>query len=152
MRLWLDPPEQRIYRDRLGQLPIRSPDGHLFPLETIARISFVAGQPEITRDNLAQIVAVTAQIGGGQDLGSTIAAVQRVLRQPGLLPAGVYYTIGGAYKQQQMAVRGMIKVFAAAAVAEFVLLLFLYERLRGCRSSSSSVRWSRAARSLSGCG
>ena len=128
VRLWLDPPEQRIYRDRLGQLPIRSPDGHLFPLETIARISFVAGQPEITRDNLAQIVAVTAQIGGGKDLGSTIAAVQRVLRQPGLLPAGVYYTIGGAYKQQQMAVRGMIKVFAAAAVAELVLLLFLYER------------------------
>ncbi len=128
VRLWLDPPHERIYRDQLGQLPIRSPDGHVFPLETVAQVSFVAGQAQINRDNLAQIVAVTAQIGGGKDLGSTIAAVQRALRRPGLLPADVYYTIGGAYKQQQMAARGMIKVFAAAAIAELVLLLFLYER------------------------
>ena len=88
VRLWLDPPEQRIYRDQLGQLPIRSLDGHVFPLQTVARISFVAGQPEITRDNLAQVVAVTAQIGGGKDLGSTIAAVQQALHRPGLLPRG----------------------------------------------------------------
>ncbi len=128
VRLWLDPPQGRIYRDELGDLPIRSPQGRVFPLKTIAQIKFVAGQPEITRDNLAQIVAVTAQIGGGHDLGSTIAAVKQVLEKPGLLPDGVYYTIGGAYKQEQMAARGMIKVFAAAAIAEFILLLFLYER------------------------
>jgi multidrug efflux pump subunit AcrB len=128
VRLWLDPPRERIYRDQLGQLPIRSPDGHVFPLETVAQIRFVAGQAQITRDNLAQIVAITAQIGGGKDLGSTIAAVQQALHRPGLLPPDVYYTIGGAYKQQQMAARGMIKVFVAAAIAEFLLLLFLYER------------------------
>lgn len=128
VRLWLDPPQDRIYRDRLGALPIRAPDGHVFPLGTVAAIKFVAGQPEITRDNLAQIVAVTAQIGGGKDLGSTIAAVKTALEKPGLLPSGVYYTIGGAYKQQQIAVQGMIKVFIAAAIAEVVLLLFLYER------------------------
>ncbi|HUZ72154.1 MAG TPA: efflux RND transporter permease subunit [Stellaceae bacterium] len=128
IRLWLDPPQDKIYRDTLGKLPIRTPDGHVFPLDTVAQTKFVAGQPELTRDNLAQIVAVTAQIGGGHDLGSTIAAVKEVLDKPGLIPAGVYYTIGGAYKQQQMAVNGMIKVFAAAVVAEIVLLLFLYER------------------------
>ncbi len=128
VRLWLDPPEAKIYRDQLGQLPIRAPDGRAFPLGTVAAIKFVAGQPEITRDNLAQVVAVTAQIGGGKDLGSTIAAVKTVLEKPGLLPSDVYYTIGGAYKQQQIAVQGMIKVFIAAAIAEIILLLFLYER------------------------
>ncbi|TAM17620.1 MAG: efflux RND transporter permease subunit, partial [Pandoraea sp.] len=90
---------------------------------------FVAGQPQLTRDNLQQIVAVTAQIGGGHDLGSTIAAVKQTLGKPGLIPPGVSYTFGGAYKQQQMAVRGMLKVFAAAVVAEIILLLFLYRRL-----------------------
>jgi len=73
-------------------------------------------------------VAITAEIGGGHDLGSTIAGVQKVLTTPGMLPPDVYYTIGGAYKQQQIALNGMIKVFAAAAIAEFVLLLFLYNR------------------------
>ena len=128
VRLWLDPPQDQIYRDQLGDLLIRSPAGNIFPLKTVAKIEFVAGQPEITRDNLQQIVAVTAQIDGSHDLGSTIAAVQQVLHQPDILPSGVYYTIGGAYKQQQIAVQGMIRVFAAAAIAEIVLLLFLYER------------------------
>jgi multidrug efflux pump subunit AcrB len=128
VRLWLDPPDAHIYRDRLKALPIRAANGHVLPLRDVARIEFITGQPEITRDNLAQIVAVTAQIGGGYDLGSTAAAVETALARPGLLPAGVYYQIGGAYKQQQLAVRGMIKVFAAAAIGEIILLLYLYER------------------------
>ncbi len=129
VRVWLGSPRGKIYRQQLAELPIRAPDGHLFPLGTVATTDFVSGQPEITRDNLAQVVAVTAEIGGGHDLGSTIAGVERALAAPGVLPAGVYYTIGGAYKQQQMAVKGMIKVFAAAAIAEFILMLFLYGRL-----------------------
>jgi multidrug efflux pump subunit AcrB len=125
VRLRLDSPQEKIYRDQLQKLLIRAPNGHAFPLETVTGVSFVAGQPEITRDNLTQVVAVTAQISGGYDLGSTAAAVEAILAKPGLLPPGVYYQIGGGYQQQQIAVYGMIKVFAAAAVAEIILLLRL---------------------------
>ena len=128
VRVWLGTRHSSLYKDELGQLPIHSSNGRVFPLKMVASITFVSGQPQITRDNLAQIVAITAEIGGGHDLGSTITAVQNVLHRPGLLPSGVYYTIGGAYKQQQIAFNGMIKVFAAAAIAEFILLLFLYNR------------------------
>jgi len=128
VRLWLDPAQTTIQRDQLANLPIRAASGHVFPLRTVAAIRFIAGQPELTRDNLEQIVAVTAQIGGGHDLGTTIAAVEKALSAPGLIPPGVYYRFGGAYKQQQLAIHGMIRVFAAAAVAEIILLLFLYER------------------------
>ena len=128
VRLWLEPRRDALYRTQLGDLLIRSPTGRLFPLRTVAAVEFVAGQPEINRDNLAQIVAVTAQIGDGHDLGSTIAAVQKALRGPNMLPAGVTYTIGGAYEQQQLAAHDMIKAFAAAIAAEFILMLFLYKR------------------------
>ena len=128
VRLWLDPPHDHIYQNQLRDLLIRAPNGHVFPLATVAEVKFVAGQPQITRDNLAQVVAVTAQISGDRDLGSTAAAVKSVLAKPGLLPSGVYYQIGGGYEQQQLAVLGMIKVFAAAAIGEIILLLFLYER------------------------
>ena len=90
-------------------------------------MQFVAGQPEITRNNLAQIVAVTAEISGGYDLGSTAAAVNSIVARPGFLPNDVYYQAGGAYKQQQLAARGMIKVFIAAVIGEAILLLYLYE-------------------------
>jgi multidrug efflux pump subunit AcrB len=128
VRLWLDPPESKIYRDELESLPIRSGTGKILRLATVAQVTFVAGQPELTRDNLAQVVAVTAELTGSHDLGSTIAAVRKALAAPGLLPQGVYYGLGGQYQQQQEAVHGMIRVFGAALVAEFILLLFLYER------------------------
>ena len=127
VRLWLDPPG-RIYRDDLGNLPIRSPSGQVVRLATVAHVRFVDGQPELTRANLAQIVPVTAQTDGKRSLGATIGAVKRVLARPGLIPPGVYYSLGGQYKQEQAAVHGMIRVFGAALIAEFILLLFLYER------------------------
>jgi len=127
VRLWLDPPQEKLYRNALAKLQLRSPNGRVFALGTVAKIDFVAGQPELTRDNLAQVVAVTAEISGDHDLGSTVAAVKSALDQPGSLPPNVYYTIGGQYRQQQLAVSGMVKVFAAAVIAEFALLLFLYE-------------------------
>jgi multidrug efflux pump subunit AcrB len=129
VRLWLAPPRGQVRRDDLGELLIHSPTGRVFPLRTVARIQFVSGQPEITRDNLEQVAAVTAEISSGHDLGSTVGAVQQVLRQPGLLPPGVSYTVGGAYKQQQIAADGTIRAFAAGAIVEFILLLFLYGRL-----------------------
>jgi multidrug efflux pump subunit AcrB len=128
VRVWLSPLGKRFYRDQLKTLLLRSPNGHTFPLSTVAKVKFVSGQPEIIRSNLQQVVAVTAQIGGGHDLGSTIAAVKTRLDSSGFLPDGVTYQLGGAYKQQQMAAHGMIKVFAAAAIGEIILLLFLYER------------------------
>ncbi|HVS77702.1 MAG TPA: efflux RND transporter permease subunit [Steroidobacteraceae bacterium] len=128
VRLRLDPPQRRIHRDELADMPIRSPSGRILTLATVAQVRFVAGQPQLTRDNLAQVVPVTAEIGGGHDLGSTAAAVKRLLDEPGLLPPGVEYTLGGQYRQQQTAARGMLLVFGAAVIAELILLLFLYER------------------------
>ena len=127
MRVMVNSPQAILRRRDLSSIPITAPDGRIFPLGQVAKVVFVAGQPELTRDNLAQIVSITATISG-RDLGSTIGAIKQVLNKPGLLPEGVTYTLGGLYKQQQIAFAGMIKVFAAALMAEVILLLFLYER------------------------
>jgi CzcA family heavy metal efflux pump len=114
---------------QLGELQIRAPDGHLFALKRVAGRVAVSGQPEIARDNLKRMVAVTARIDG-RDLGSTIADVQKALGTAGLLPNGVYYELGGLYQQQQIAFKGLMSVFGAAVALVFGLLLFLYERFR----------------------
>jgi multidrug efflux pump subunit AcrB len=57
-----------------------------------------------------------------------IADVKTALARPGVLGAGVTYSLGGLYRQQQLAFAGLIRVFIAALLGEFVLLLFLYER------------------------
>ena len=113
----------------LRQLLLRAPDGHLFPLERVATIAPVAGQPQIESENLKRMVAVTGRISG-RDLGSTIADVKQVLAQPDLLGPSAYTTLGGLYHQQQIAFQGLMTVFAAAVALVFALLLFLYERFR----------------------
>lgn len=113
----------------LSHLMLRAPDGHLFPLDRVAKLVPVTGQPEISRDNLKPMVAVTARISG-RDLGSVIGDVKQMLDTQSLLPKGTYYKLGGLYEQQQIAFHGLMVVFAAAIALVFALLLFLYERFR----------------------
>jgi Cu/Ag efflux pump CusA len=56
----------------------------------VATLEPVAGQPEIDRENLRQMVAVTARISG-RDMGSTVGDVVTALAQPGAVPKGVTY-------------------------------------------------------------
>jgi len=111
----------------LEKLAIRAPAGHMLPLSRVATVTPVSGQPQISRENLQPMVAVTGRIEG-RDLGGTIADVQQALSKPGFLSSGVGYELGGLYAQQQIAFLGLAKVFAAALIAELVLLLFLYEQ------------------------
>ncbi|HYZ23960.1 MAG TPA: efflux RND transporter permease subunit, partial [Rhodopila sp.] len=111
----------------LADLPVRASDGHVFPLHRVAHLVPVTGQPQISRDNLQPMIAVTGRIEG-RGIGAAVGDVRRVLDQPSMLASGVRYELGGLYQQQQIAFAGLARVFAAALVAEFVLLLFLYER------------------------
>lgn len=128
VRVWIPHTNRSLTRD-LEILRLRAPDGHLFPLQRVASITVITGQPEITRDDLKQMVAVTGRITG-RDLGSTIRDVTAILDQPGYFPPGSYYTLGGLYEQQRIAFRGLLAVFASAVVLVYVLLLFLYESFR----------------------
>jgi multidrug efflux pump subunit AcrB len=117
----------QLNSDELEMLPIATPSGALVPLGAIASFTTVSGQPEITRENLQQVVDVTARLTG-RGLGAGIADVKAALAKPGVLGPGVTYTLGGLYQQQQIAFAGLARVFAAALLAEFILLLVLYER------------------------
>jgi multidrug efflux pump subunit AcrB len=129
VRVWIPEGARRTMRD-IENLQMRAPgDGHLFPLKRVATLIPVTGQPEITRDDLRRMVAVTARISG-RDLGSAARDVKKALDTPGLLPASVPYTMGGLYEQQQIAFRGLTMVMIAAIVLVFLLLLFLYESFR----------------------
>ncbi|MBS0328063.1 MAG: efflux RND transporter permease subunit [Proteobacteria bacterium] len=128
VRVWV-PKDIRSNTTRLQNLLLRSPAGSVFPLDAVAKIEVENGQPEITRENLKRMASVTGRIVG-RDLGSTARAVKAVMDKPGMLPPGVYYTLGGLYKQQQEAFRGLAMVFAGAVALVFLLLLFLYERFQ----------------------
>ncbi len=125
VRIW-SRGQDRNNVEQIDKLLLRNTAGTLFPLKRIATVTLDAGQPQIVRDNLKRMVAVTGRISG-RDLGSTIRDVKKTLAKPGLLPKGMYYELGGLYRQQQIAFRGMVIVFLAALALVFVLLLYMYE-------------------------
>ncbi|MGD0387331.1 MAG: efflux RND transporter permease subunit [Tepidisphaeraceae bacterium] len=132
VRVWIPKSYFNSSQD-LGELNLRAPDGHLFPLKRVATFKIISGEPEITRDNFKRYVYVQARIRQSDhppDLGTVVAEVKKFLDRPGMIPPGVSYTLGGQYEQQQIAFAGLIRVIVAAAALVFLLLLFLYERFR----------------------
>ncbi len=128
VRVWL-PPDARARTEQLESLPISDGNGHVFPLARVATLHVQHGQPEIDRENLKRMVAVTGRISG-RDLGSTVADVKRILDARGELPPRMYYELGGLYQQQQEAFHGLELVLLAAICLVFSLLLFIYESFR----------------------
>ena len=97
------------------------------PLKRIATVAIEVGQPQITRQNLEQMIAVTARLEG-RDLGSAMKEVRRAVTAMGL-PAGVRVEYGGLYAEQQSSFRGLIAVFTAAVLLVAALFLYLDERI-----------------------
>jgi multidrug efflux pump subunit AcrB len=125
VRIWTRP-EARASIERVARLRLRTPEGASVPLGRIATLETVSGQPQIVRENLETMVAVTGRIAG-RDLGSVIRDVRAAVEALPL-PAGVHVEYGGLYRQQQESFRGLLMVLVAAIGLVFVLLLYVYER------------------------
>lgn len=128
IRLWSDE-DDRAIEDDVGRLRLTTANGSTVLLSQVASIERVAGQPTISREGLRETVSVTARTEG-TDLGTAIREVTGALDKPGALSAGVSYTLGGLYGEQQRSFRSLTAVFVAATGLLFVLVLFLYESVR----------------------
>ncbi len=120
------PNEFRTNINRLKSVQVHSPNGGTFLLSDLATISVDPGQSEIDREDLKQMVAVTARISG-RDLGSTIQDIQKKLRNEIVLPEGVTLRYGGLYETQQEAFRGLLMVLGAASLLVIIVLLIEFE-------------------------
>jgi len=125
VRVWLADRDRNI-EPKVERLPVSAADGRIVTLDRLGSIEAVSGQPQIARENLKRMNAVTARISG-RDLGSTVRDVRQVLQRPGLIPRGMYYELGGLYEQQRIAFRGLMMVLAAATALVYLLLLIVFE-------------------------
>jgi multidrug efflux pump subunit AcrB len=121
------PADLRQRADELGRLILVAPDGHGVRVAQVATISITAGQKQLTREDLAPFIGVTARLEG-RDLGSAMKDVRSIVA--GLnLPSSVRVEYGGLYAQQQQSFADLSMVFAAALLLSALLLTFLFERI-----------------------
>ena len=105
----------------ISDLPIRTPTGLIVRLSQVADVSEEPGQIELRREDLRQLVGVTARLEG-RDLGSAMSEIrQRLGQDKSLLPGGVDF--GGLYQQQQESFRNLLLVLLMAIFLVFTVLL-----------------------------
>jgi multidrug efflux pump subunit AcrB len=125
IRMWTTP-ESRGHIAGVEHLRLHGASGATSTLGSVAELTRVQGQPQITREDLATLVAVTARISG-RDLGSVMHDVRAaVARLP--LARGTRVEYGGQYREQQSSFRNLAAVAAAALGLTFALLLVLFGR------------------------
>lgn len=114
--------------DDVKELPIRTPAGSVVKISQVADITEESGQLELRREDLRQLVAVTAALED-RDLGSGIAEIKEVLAKDGSIPPGVI-EFGGLFHQQQESFRHLLIVLILGIALVFTVLIIEFRSFR----------------------
>ena len=113
--------ETRQSLDTIENTVFNSSTGKLATLGSLAQITQLPPQNEIRRENLQQLVVVTARLEGS-DLGTAIKKVQRTIE--GMhLPPTVRIEYGGTYQEQQKSFQELLRVLLLSLALVFGVLL-----------------------------
>ena len=113
--------ETRQSLDTIQNTVFNSSTGKLATLGSLAQVTQLPPQNEIKRENLQQLITVTARLEGS-DLGTAIAKVQRTV-QAMHLPPTVRIEYGGTYQEQQQSFRELLRVLIISLALVFGVLL-----------------------------
>ena len=105
----------------LRELPLRTPAGQIVKLSQVAEIVEEPGQLELRREDLRQLVAVTAALEH-RDLGSAVAEIKQVLARDSTIPPD-RIEFGGLFHQQQESFRHLLIVMLLGIAMVFTVLL-----------------------------
>jgi len=115
-------PESHQRERSLASLPIHSLTGANLTIRDAARIEHEAGILEMHREDLRQLVAVSARFEG-IDMGHGMAAIKDKLAKTIKLPPEATIEFGGLYQQQQESFRNLSFVLIAALVLVYAVLM-----------------------------
>jgi len=124
----LGEPSEFGHRDQLRSLALRTPGGQIVTLSQVADVTTEEGQLELHREDLRQLVAVTARFED-RDLGSGIEEIKQVLSEDPSLPPGVI-EFGGLYQQQQRSFHNLLIVLCLGTALVFTVLLVEFRSFR----------------------
>jgi CzcA family heavy metal efflux pump len=118
------PDSVRFDPAKLAQTLLRTSEGKLVPVSSLAHQTRSNGQSQLLRENLRGMALVSARLED-RDLGSAVAEIRERLAEL-KLPVGYTYEIGGQYESQRQAFRELLSVFGIAVVLVFTVLVLQF--------------------------
>ncbi len=133
----------RFDYDWVREFPLTNSAGTIVPLSATADVAQAEGQQELHREDLKQMVPVTARLEG-RGMGSAVKDITAMMATLAL-PLGYTWQLGGLYESQQESFRSLVLVLAVAILLVFVVLVAQFRRF-----TSAAVILSAAPLSLVG--
>src|SRR5213079_3290950 len=109
----------------LNLLYIRSQNGTLVPLASLATLSSSAGPLTVNHAGQLPAVTISFDLREGVAIGTAVAEVQRVARQ--VLPASITTSFAGTAQAFQSSQAGLLALLILAVLVIYMVLGILYE-------------------------
>ncbi len=115
--------------DALAALQITAPDGQVWPLTRLARLTETEGPVRIDHENASRFSIVQANVAG-RDLVGFVEAAKATIQAEVKLAPGQRLVWGGQFENQQRAARRLAIVIPIALATIFVLLTMTFGSAR----------------------
>jgi multidrug efflux pump subunit AcrB len=109
----------------ISRLHVRSSNGQLVPLQSVAHLSTVFGPNSVSRYNLFPAVSINGQAAPGASTGQALQTMEQVAQRT--LPPGYAFEWTGLALQERQSGGQLIVVFAMAFGFAYLFLVAQYE-------------------------
>ncbi|MEN6486883.1 MAG: multidrug efflux RND transporter permease subunit [Syntrophobacteraceae bacterium] len=110
----------------LSLLYVRSSNGKLVPLESVARLSQTIGPLTVNHTGQLPSVTLSFNLKPGVALGDAVAEIQKIIQEV-RLPATITASFQGMAQQFQSSLQGLMLLLVMAILVIYIVLGILYE-------------------------
>jgi cobalt-zinc-cadmium resistance protein CzcA len=115
----------------IGRIPVDTPRGQRIPLEDVATLTVQNGSMNIAHESGKRLASIGVFIRG-RDMGSTVADMQKRVRDKVRFPPGYFVRWGGEFENQQ---RAMARLQVIVPISIFLIFLLLFNAFGSVKSA-----------------
>jgi cobalt-zinc-cadmium resistance protein CzcA len=123
------PESKRNSVEAIGNIFVEASNGANIPLSTVAKVSMSEGPVQISRENSKRRIVIESNVEG-RDIGGFVKDAQEKIAEAVDLPAGYYIAWGGAFENQQRAMKRLSIIVPLTIALIFFLLFSTFNSLK----------------------
>lgn len=117
--------DQRNRVDLIRELPIKTAEGNVVPLDQVSDVEVFVGPKMISRNKASRRIFVQLNVRG-RDMGSVVQDIQKSVKSEVDMPAGYFVEYGGQFENQQRSMKRLSIVVPITFALIFLMLFFAF--------------------------
>jgi len=115
--------------ESIGNILVPMPEGGGIPLKQIAKLYFIEGPNQISRENGQRRIVIECNVKD-RDIGGFVREAQEKIGKEINLPAGYYMTWGGQFENQERAMKRLAVIVPVTLLLIFLLLYMTFNSIK----------------------